>query len=111
MTKRAPGFASAARRLSAVGAACARRSARPTPANRAATSVRLRATIWASTSAIADGDQGFEAFVGRARGQGVERERGTFAQARGLAGGKQKGARVDRYRLLLGAGAIALQQR
>src|SRR5437868_5036939 len=80
------------------------------PASRAATSSRLRATIPASTSAIADLDERLEPLMGRARGQSVERNRGALGEAVGLACGEQQGPGIDRHRLLLAARAVALEQ-
>src|SRR4051812_37921128 len=101
MTKRAPGRASAALRLRRVGAALARRSARAAPASRTAGSARFRSRMAPSTSAIAELDQVLELAVGGAGADDPEGFLDAFAKAFRLARGEQKGAGVQRRRLLL----------
>src|SRR5690349_2830050 len=91
MTKRAPGRASAARRLRLVGAT----PVGSKPASRSATSRRLWATISASTSATAGSDEGVERPPGRAGAERLERGPGSVPEARRKAGGPQQGTRVE----------------
>src|SRR5687767_577283 len=97
MMKRAPGCASAARRLRVVGTAATG------PASRAATSRRLRATMRPSTSAIARLDIGAEHRARLARQQGMARARRAVGEVGRQPRGPQQGPGVERDDVILGA--------
>src|SRR3712207_6375985 len=95
ITKRAPGRASAALRLRRVGS-----GSRPSPASRAETSTRLRATISARIpSATTCLDEQLEPPIGFARLERLQRQPHPLAQVAREPGGEQQGAGVERHDL------------
>src|SRR5687767_9999024 len=97
--KRAPGAASTLRRLRRAGSAQLRRSSSATPARRAETSARFRATIPARIppdSVIGRLDERFEAAMGGAAADRVERHGGSLAKRGGKARNHQQRAGVER---------------
>src|SRR6185436_14421236 len=98
MTKRAPGLASAARRLRRVGAAD-----KVTPASRAATSARLRARM---ASSMADLDERLEQPMAGAGAEDAQRHLRSLTQRSGPSRGEQQGTRIERHRLLLRLTAV-----
>src|SRR4051794_26141574 len=105
--KRAPGLASASRRLRRVGS-----GSKLVLARRSATSRRLRSAISARTpSAIARLDVGIEKLAGLARGESLTSLLSSFAKARGLSGRLQQGGGVEDHHVLLRLRARAVHER
>src|SRR5436853_7402861 len=107
MMRRAPGGARAAWSFRRLGSGSA-----PKPARRAATSIRLRATISARIpSAMGRLDEHLQASVGVARMQRVEGHANALAKVAGEARRHQQRARIERDDLGLGVEPVAEQER